>query len=49
MATGTTGMSGDVPSSTAGDSGVALTLDHPSCAAGLAPGTRAPQCPNFRP
>ena len=49
MATGTTGMSGDVPSTTAGDGGVALTIDDPRCAAGLAPGTRASECPNYRP
>ena len=49
MAEGTDAMCGGVPCTTAGDGGVALTIDDPRCAAGLAPGTRAPECPNYRP
>jgi hypothetical protein len=49
MAEGTDAMCGGVPCTTAGDGGVALTIDDPRCAVGLAPGTRAKECPNYRP
>jgi hypothetical protein len=38
-----------MPCTTAGDGGVALTIGDPRCAVGLAPGTRDPGCPNYRP
>ena len=49
MAAGTDAMCGGVPCTTAGDGGVALTIGDPRCAVGLAPGTRDPGCPNYRP